>query len=327
MVSRNFLKQEMYTLDNFHFKCGEVLDNVDMEYVTIGTPNYDENGNIDNLIVISHGLMGTMDLAHLFDSLFEKGAPFDKEKYFFVVMTPLSYPNSCSPSNTGLGKDFPPIDLEDFANFKRDFLKAKFNVTKIKGIIGISLGGFVALDWASRFPDDVEFVISISSSCKIFGQKYLMIRRIQEIINSDPYYNGEDFQDLTIRTLSLIASGIYSHRYSTDFINNCSNEFLDLKLEDPDENFLFIDIDDVKHIIDAVADFDISDNIHNIKAKTLVVGVNQDQFIRPKYDSKLWLDSIKYSKLVLFDSELGHDGVYEISKIKDDLQEFMDSID
>ena len=47
-------KREEYIMDSFKFQSGDVLNNVSVEYMTFGTPKYDDNGCINNAIVYCH---------------------------------------------------------------------------------------------------------------------------------------------------------------------------------------------------------------------------------------------------------------------------------
>ena len=41
-------------LDEFEFETGQVLQDVEVEYTTRGTPIYDDNGNITNAVIYCH---------------------------------------------------------------------------------------------------------------------------------------------------------------------------------------------------------------------------------------------------------------------------------
>ena len=53
-------KREEYIMDSFKFQSGDVLNNVSVEYMTFGTPKYDDNGCINNAIVYCHGSLEIM---------------------------------------------------------------------------------------------------------------------------------------------------------------------------------------------------------------------------------------------------------------------------
>ena len=50
---------EYFTLDEFKFKNGEVLKDAEVEYITFGTPQYDDNGIISNAVIYFHGSSGS----------------------------------------------------------------------------------------------------------------------------------------------------------------------------------------------------------------------------------------------------------------------------
>ena len=46
------------TLDEFQFESGKILKDVPIEYSLRGTPKFDDDGNITNLIVVCHKFNG-----------------------------------------------------------------------------------------------------------------------------------------------------------------------------------------------------------------------------------------------------------------------------
>lgn len=52
-------KNEYFTLNSFEFENGGVLNDVNVEYMSFGTPIYDDNGIIKNAIVYCHGSLGS----------------------------------------------------------------------------------------------------------------------------------------------------------------------------------------------------------------------------------------------------------------------------
>ena len=140
-------------MDSFEFESGKVLKDVNVEYVTFGTPKYGEEGQLSNVILYNHGSMGNFSsMKKIFPLSYENG-PFDENKFFFISISALGSPGSCSPSTTDLKNKFPSYSVRDIVNFQKQFLKEKFNISHILGIIGNSMGGFVALTQAIEYPD------------------------------------------------------------------------------------------------------------------------------------------------------------------------------
>ena len=180
-------------MDSFEFQNGEVLKSVNVEYMTFGTPRYDEDGTICNSIVYCSGSLGTFAGINKILPLTFEGCPFDKNKYFFVSITALGSSGSCSPSTTNLKNRFPKYCVLDVVNFQRQFLKEKFNISHILGLIGNSFGGFVGLTQAINYPDFQDFIICGVSSYKVAGHDYILSKFVNEIITSDPdYAKGEE---------------------------------------------------------------------------------------------------------------------------------------
>ncbi len=145
MFDEEFFENEkkQFIMDSFKFQNGEVLNDVTVEYMTYGTPKYDENGLITNTILYCGGSLGSFaGISKILPLTFEN-CPFDAEKYFFVSLTALGSSGSCSPSLTGLKNKFPEYTMVDVVNFQKQFLDEKFGINHVLGLVGNSMGGFV----------------------------------------------------------------------------------------------------------------------------------------------------------------------------------------
>ena len=151
-------KKEYFTMGVFEFENGSVLENVSVEYMTCGTPEYLENGEIANAIIYCHGSLGNFSSMKKIFPLTNEGDAFDFNNFFFICISALGSPGSCSPSTTGLNARFPKYSIKDVANFQKQFLKEKFGITHVLGIIGNSMGGFVGLTQAIEQPDYMDFL-------------------------------------------------------------------------------------------------------------------------------------------------------------------------
>ncbi len=317
---------EYYTLDEFEFSNGQILHNVKVEYLTGGTPEYDENGNIVNAIIYCHGSGGNYSSIKKLSDLIYPGGPFDKNKYFFVSLSGLGSPASCSPSTTGLYHNFPCFGIEDMVNFQKKFLENRFNISHAKGIIGNSMGGFIALMWATMYPNSLDFVIALVTSYKTAGHNYILSKIVNEIIESDPDYGSEEYSSSIYRTLKLATQVTFSFGMSKEYYRNQSCYELDVGLDEFGDDGLFYDLYDVKYQNDAIINYNIEDQLKNIKAKVLIVAVNQDQYFPPELDAIPMSEMIENSTLIIIDSLLGHLAVSNLNIIEKELKEFMNKI-
>lgn len=317
------INPEYYSMDTFTFSNGKILENLTVEYLTFGTPAYDEKGNITNAIIYFHGTSGNYASVKRISQAVGPGLPFDTDKFFFVSLSTLGTPGSSSPSTSGLFNEYPEYSIEDMVNFNRKFIKNALNIERPLGLIGNSMGGFEAITWASKYPDEIGFLISLVSSYKVGGQNYILGKLMNDIIESDPDFNNPDRQ--LKRSLKLSSKAMYSfglsRQYYMDLSKDEINSFMDeFALEDSEEN-----VYDAYYRNRATINYDLSDEVSSISAPTLIVAIYEDQYFPPELDAIPMSGLIRDSKLVIYNSYIGHIGSSQLNKIGDELEEFMSS--
>ncbi|WP_297979292.1 alpha/beta fold hydrolase [uncultured Methanobrevibacter sp.] len=328
MFEEENLKAEYFTLKNFKFKNGESLEEAKVEYMTLGTPQYDENGVISNAIVYFHGSSGNFSSIRRISEVCGSGKVFDTDKFFFISLSALGSPDSACPSSTGLKNKFPFYDVEDMVNFQKEFLFEKFGITHLKGLIGNSMGGFEVLTWAAIYPDSIDFAVSLVSSFKVGGHNYALSKIMNNILESDPDYNGGDYEvpisDSLKRSLKLSSDAMYCYGLSREeYRNNMTNDEIAEAMAEFAEESLEEDVNDLIYRNNSSLDYDLTDKLGDISAKVLIIAINQDQYFPPNLDAIPMSKMIKNNKLIIFDSLMGHVGSSELNKIESELEEFM----
>jgi len=324
-VNEEDFRPEYYQLESFEFLSGEKLNNLPVEYFAFGTPITDDEGHIINAIVFCHGWGGDCGSIRRILDVFGPGRPIDTKKFFVIAITTLGSPNSTSPSTTKLGAKFPKYSIEDMVRFQMEFLKAKFNIKHLRGVIGNSMGGFENLTWGAKYPEYMDFLISLVSSYKVAGHNYSLFKFMNNIIESDPNYNNGNYTKQLTNSLKLANEAMYPFGLSREYYRTLSNDEIDIGMnemadETIEENW---DANDIVYRNNASTSYDIENIISNIKAKTLIVAINQDQYFPPELDAIPMKDMIGGSKLVIYDSLMGHVGTHEIIKIEKELEEFL----
>ena len=310
-------------MDSFEFENGEMIRDTVVEYMTFGTPKYDENGAIVNAIVYCSGSLGTFAGINKILPLTEKGDAFDGEKYFFISMSALGAPGSCSPSTTDLKNKFPKYSLVDVVNFQKQFLAEKFGIDHILGLIGNSMGGFIGLTQAILYPEFQDFIICGVSSYKVAGHDYILSKFVDEIITSDPDYAKGEMTYSLIRTLRLANLAEFNFGLSKEALRAMSNEELAFEFETFGNEMLEIDIYDLKYCNESCMNFDVEDKLDKINSKVLIISCKQDPHFPPELDGIPMSQMIENSQLIVMDSELGHLCFNELETISDELKEFM----
>ena len=314
-------------MDSFKFENGEVLKNVNVEYMTFGTPKYDENGSLNNAIIYCSGSLGTYAGLNKILPLTFENCPFDSSKYFFVSLSALGSPGSCSPSSTDLKNKFPRYSILDVVNFQKQFLKEKFGINHVLGLVGNSMGGFVGLTQAIEYPDFQEFIICGVSSFKVAGHDYVLSKFVDEIITSDPDYAKGELTYSLIRTLRLACLAEFNFGLSKKALREKSNEELAMELEDFGNERLETDIYDLKYCNDAALNFDVEKDLGKIKSKVLIIACNQDPHFPPELDGIPMSEMINNSELIVMDSDWGHLCFNELENISYELKNFLSGFD
>jgi hypothetical protein len=105
-----------YTIKDFHFRSGEVLPELHLSYVTVGTPLRDASGQVRNAMLMLHGTGGDHRFPFLqpgfVSSLYGVDEPLDLRKYYLILPDCLGHGKSSKPSD-GLRVHFPKYRYED----------------------------------------------------------------------------------------------------------------------------------------------------------------------------------------------------------------------
>ena len=295
--------------------------------MTFGTPKYDEAGMISNIILYAHGSLGNFSSVKKIFPLTSQNDVFDKDKYFFICISALGSPGSCSPSTTNLKNKFPKYSVVDVVNFQKQFLKEKFGVEHVLGLIGNSMGGFVGLTQAIEYPDFQDFIICGVSSYKVAGHDYILSKFVDEIITSDPDYNKGELTYSLIRTLRLANLAEFNFGLSKEALRAMSNVELDSEFENFGNETLETDIYDLKYCNESCMNFNVENDLDKIKSKVLIIACKQDPHFPPELDAIPMSEMIEDSQLIIMDSELGHLCFNELETISAELKAFMGEFD
>ncbi len=185
---------------------GRELAPVEVAFETYGTLSPER----DNVVVICHALTGDAHAAGhhgdperrgWWDNIIGPGRPVDTDKYFVVCPNLLggcqgtTGPSSIDP-RTGkpYGLRFPAITVRDLVTVHRKLL-AHLGVEKPHAVVGGSLGGMQALQWALDYPTEIGGVALVCSTSRLTAQNIAFSAVAREAIMRDPDFNGGDFYE------------------------------------------------------------------------------------------------------------------------------------
>lgn len=150
---------------SLRLESGIELPGVEVAYRTWGRLN----AAGDNAVVICHALTGSADADTWWGALFGPGRTLDPEKHFIVCSNVLggcygtTGPASVAPDGDLWGARFPRVTVRDQVRLQMA-LADRLGIRGIRFVIGGSLGGLQALEWALLDPERVGAVVSIAAS-------------------------------------------------------------------------------------------------------------------------------------------------------------------
>jgi len=199
-------------LPGFRFATGETMD-LKIHYTTLGTPHRGADGKIDNAVMVLHGTGGTgkQFLSPQFaDELYGAGQPFDITKHYVILPDNIGHGASSKPSD-GKRMAFPKYDYTDMVAAQKAMLD-KLGVTRLKVILGTSMGCMHAFMWGETYPGFAERLAPFAClPVPIAGLNRIWRKLSIDAIQADPAWNGGDYTAqpaLGLRTaasLSIVA--------------------------------------------------------------------------------------------------------------------------
>jgi homoserine O-acetyltransferase len=163
-------------------QCGKSLGPIDVAYETYG----ELNAAGDNVIYICHALSGNAHVAGRhhpddkkpgwWDAMVGPGKGIDTKKYFVVCSNVLggcsgtTGPSSINPATgKAYGLEFPIITIADMVKVQK-LLLDKLGIQQVLAVIGGSMGGMQALQWAVSYPEFVKSAIIAASTTRLGAQ-------------------------------------------------------------------------------------------------------------------------------------------------------------
>lgn len=150
----------------FSLELGRELPSFELAYTTHGTLNADGS----NVLWVCHALTGNADPTDWWDGLVGTDNFYDPKDWYIVCANVLGshYGSTNALSiNTETGQpfyhDFPEITVRDNIN-AFELLREHLNISKIHTLIGGSLGGQQAVEWAVSNPELIQHLVLIATN-------------------------------------------------------------------------------------------------------------------------------------------------------------------
>ncbi len=304
IISHQFnIQSGKYVMESFEFESGRILENLDVQFEVSGIPKYDDGGNIVNAVIYCPTILSSNAiLPDMYESL--KKYNFDKNEFFFIHISPLGTPESCAPSSSGLKYNFPSYSFRDRVNFKRQFLAETFNIEKIFGLVGEGVGGCEILTWACQYPYDMDFIILVNTPFKTCDYRYVFCQCAESIIDSSEEYYSDMYSISLSKVVVAINKLLFAGYFSSNVMENLTNDEMDVLMEDYIDEGLFMDVYDFRFRNDCIARYDLEKELDNIKTKVLSIGISGYLFFNPEVDAIPLRELVDDSEVHVYDSKM-----------------------
>ena len=180
---------------------GRTLPVYDLVYETYGELNQDAS----NAILICHALSGDHHVAGYYtmedkkpgwwDNVIGPGKAIDTNHFFVVCLNNLggckgsTGPISINPeTKVPYGPDFPIVTVNDWVK-SQAILADNLNIEHWAAVIGGSLGGMQAMQWAISLPDRLRHVLIIAAAPKLSAQNIAFNEVARTAIKADPDFH------------------------------------------------------------------------------------------------------------------------------------------
>ena len=205
-------------------QCRETLPGFELVYETYG----ELNAARSNAVLVCHALSGDHHAAGYhapedrkpgwWDACIGPGKPIDTRKFFVVSSNNLggcngtTGPASIDPQ-TGepWGERFPAVTVKDWVRTQA-LLADTLGIERFAAVIGGSLGGMQALQWAIDFPERIAHAVAIAAAPKLSAQNIAFNEIARQAILSDPdFLDGRYFEAETKPRKGLMLARMVGH--------------------------------------------------------------------------------------------------------------------
>ncbi len=187
--------------------CGRSLPSFDLIYETYGQLNPARS----NAVLVCHALSGDHHAAGYhhaddakpgwWDNCIGPGKPFDTNHFYVISPNNLGScrgstgPLTVNPqSGKTYGPDFPIVTVRDWVRAQARLQEA-LDIPNWAAVVGGSLGGMNALQWAIDFPDRTRNAVMIAVAPKLSAQNIAFNEVARQAIIKDPGFHDGHYSD------------------------------------------------------------------------------------------------------------------------------------
>src|SRR5512138_1909497 len=299
-----------------------------------------------NAVVVCHALTGSADADLWWTNMFGPGRALDPERDFVVCSNILGScygttgPTSVDPATGApwLGT-FPAITVRDMVRAQHA-LGAALGVKRVRMVVGGSLGGMQALEWALLYPSLVESVVSIASTARHSAWCIGLSEAQRQAIYADPRWRDGRYDPVDPPSAGLAAArmmAMLSYRSQPSFEMRFARrrqredqyavesylEYQGAQLVDRFDAATYVTLTramDTHDVSRGRGDYD--DVLRSVRQPMLVVSIDSDVLYWP-WEQREVATLAPNARLAVMDSPHGHDALLiDVDRLSDMVADF-----
>jgi len=196
--------RQFVDIGSVRFEAGGALPAVRVAYETWGTLNAAR----DNAILVEHALTGDTHVSGpagaghptpgWWDGLIGPGSPLDTDHWFVIASNVIggcqgtTGPSSPAPDGRPWGSRFPFVTVRDQVAVEAA-LANQLGISVWAAVLGGSMGGMRALEWAVTYPDRVRRCLVLACTAYASAEQIAWCQPQLLAIRQDPDFYGGDY--------------------------------------------------------------------------------------------------------------------------------------
>lgn len=189
---------DVFSVADFALECGTVLPEIRLAWRQRG-----RIGEGEPVLMCTAFASNPLGLAYLGIG----DGPLSEDKRWLIDVELMGNGRSSSPSNTPHphgGADFPKLSIRDNVALQKALLD-HLGIARVEAVIGASMGGQQAVQWAVSHPGMVGRAICIAGNARttLYGQMFLNV--VASALKSDPDFKDGRYTSQPIEGLSRLS--------------------------------------------------------------------------------------------------------------------------
>lgn len=190
--------EQFVDFGDLKLQSGAVIHDFRLGYRTVGELNVDK----------SNAVLWPTYLGGRSQDLLQYVGPanvVDTTKYFAILVDSIGDSVSTSPSNSRLQPRmrFPHFTIRDMVESERRLVTETLHVSRLHAVVGYSMGGMQAFEWAAAYPDFMDEAVALNGSPRSTSYDKLLWTAEIGALEVDPNWKGGNGRGPMIRGFAV----------------------------------------------------------------------------------------------------------------------------